>query len=202
MLFKGLPALIAGLALTVSARATVVYTFIYTATDGPFPSTTFQLDEPTYLSVGDYAVTPPLTMLLGSIDYSFTQLYVGTQDGDAVCFSLATPTASVGNCTAGTTGNVGPNADFFVSYPATDPPSAPGTFGGADSAAAITAVTGSSGQTGGGTVVLDVTLTPEPPTALLAGWSLLVCVTLAVLGRRLRNARENQPWDLRRRDDQ
>ena len=182
ILRKIAPRVILMLSLAVAARADVIYNFDYTAESGPISSTTFQLDEPTFLSAGYYSIAPSLSILLGAADYSFTQLYVGTQDGDAVCFSIATaPPANVGNCTAGTSG--AGEAYFFGGFPAANIPSTPGTFGGVDAGAAFIAMPDNSAEVGSGFLVLDITETPEPRTAPLVGAALLAALAVIAVRR-------------------
>jgi hypothetical protein len=114
-------------ALALSARAgSVIYSFTYTPTSGPFPSTTFQLVEPNFLGAGTYSITP-FTMSDGSVTYGFTQLNISTFES-LFCLAFGTSSAYVlGTCSAAVSPDVAPDASMLVDFQGSVP-SAPGAF--------------------------------------------------------------------------
>jgi hypothetical protein len=186
---KAVPLLLVMLGLAASARADVIYTFTYTAQSGPFESTTFQLDEPDFLTPGTYSITP-FTISDGSTNFSFTQLNVGTLASDS-CFDFATATGNVDTCSGGTSPGSEASAFIFsifdVSVPTTPEMLAtnelmlsgnPPNFGALEN--------------GSGTLTLDITQTPEPATAPLVGVFLLAAATFAIW-RRSRRSSTHRP---------
>jgi len=178
-------------ALALDARAgSVIYTFTYTPTNGPFPSTVFQLDEPGFLGVGNYSI-PPFTMSDGSVTYTFTQLSVGTLGGTAFCFDFGTAAASVGDCTALLDPGSAANAFIGSQYSGSTAPSTLGMFVGSAAVAAFP-TSSSPAESGDGEILdLDITQTPEPATAPVVGLVLLAGAMLRVRWRavpRLRGA--------------
>lgn len=179
-----LPYLIVLFALTLNARASVLYIFTYTASSGPFPSTTFQLVEPGLLGVGSYSI-PAVNMSDGSVTYSFTHLTVGTFGGTAFCFEFGTATASVGDCTASIDPALAPNAFIGSQFSGSAPPSSEGTFFGSAAVAAFPS-TSSSAEIGNGEF-LQIDVSPEPATAPVAGAFLLIGAAVFKRVRRVKS---------------
>jgi hypothetical protein len=170
-------------ASAVSARAgSIVYDFIYTATSGPFPSTTVQLIEPEFLVAGTYSITP-FDISDGSVDYVFTQLAVtGSSSSPSFNFSFGTATASVSPLFLPLAS--APDA-LFISGFVGSLPSSPLTLSASDTEVIAYQTPSSSifAEEGLGTIELQITETPELPTATTIGLVLLAGAILGI-GRR------------------
>jgi hypothetical protein len=169
--------------------ASVGYKFTYTEGAGPLISTTFQIDEPDFLTPGIYSI-PSFSMTDGASTWTFTQLLI---DRIAPAFtdtcvlfgtSASTPFLNL-DCGAG----IGtPLSGVFLLIFSNTTLSAPGSylanntfFNGKDQF-------GNSVGSIPGSVTLDI-LTPEPSTAGLLLTGMLI---LGVVLRR-RRAHIEQP---------
>jgi hypothetical protein len=171
MWVKRLPGLFVVLALAVNARADVIYTFTYTATSGPFQSTTFQLDEPNFLTAGTYFPSPfPLSD--GSALYPVTVLQVDPF-GNNVCFIFGANANSLAGCGGNISASTVPVGFLSLEFPgSSNPPSTAETLSGGGQAAGIPNLT-SQVEDGFGNVTLVTDQVPEPATAPLVGVLLL-----------------------------
>jgi hypothetical protein len=122
MLLKRLPSFFILLALAMSARADVIYTFTFTATSGPFQSTTFQLDEPSFLVAGTYFPTPPIIFSDSSALYPFNVLSINPFGSD-LCFVFEVNANSVGGCGANLSASTVQVGEVSFEFPGSTPPS-------------------------------------------------------------------------------
>jgi len=186
---RGILYLVMMSALALSARAgSIIYSFTYTPTSGPFPSATFQLPEPGFLGAGTYSITSssfsPFTISDGSVTYGFTELFVAPFGSD-FCFVFGDNQNSFGGCGASLSASGAPVAMISTEYAGSIPTSS-GSFAGSAIVDAYPPFATGLEQ-GIGTMQFTIVQTPEPATAPLVGTSLLSGVTLIILrrGRRL-----------------
>src|SRR5215469_1248041 len=122
--------------LAAACEGDVLYTFTYTATNGPVQSFSFAFTSPVYVTAGSSPVLTPFTLTDGTNSWTMTQDKVDVDDPSGLnlgCFMFGTPFAGLdlggffGPCSF-SVGGPGISQGAFAFDTSNGLPSAPGIY--------------------------------------------------------------------------